>query len=301
MALAAALLPHLETTGSDRLGIVVLEGRSFGNPIQLGLPLALIFLALVVDRGFVVWPRKPTRRASGSARRRDRAARSDDVARLLGRRLRGCGRRWALRKAQSSGCRRRRVRGCSRRAGGPLERDRRRRSTRGSSGRSRRTGACATEPVGVPTNGSSPGTQPPSRPVHSCTVTDRDSGRGCTPRSLARPPESSSKWGRKCPSTPGTCSCSLRPDSLAYSCSERGWSPQRLASSPGHAGQQLLYPAVCFLGYLLISATVSGTDTISGVFLGVGLLAAEERGHRRRRAAAGGDTTRRSGFVSEVR
>jgi O-antigen ligase len=50
-AFGLALLPHLEFAAQDRLGIVVLEGHQLGNPIQLGIPLALGFLALVADRG----------------------------------------------------------------------------------------------------------------------------------------------------------------------------------------------------------------------------------------------------------
>jgi hypothetical protein len=34
-----------------------------------------------------------------------------------------------------------------------------------------------------------------------------------------------------------------------------------------------IFPLVCFLGYGLIVLTVSGNDTISGTYMGVGLLA----------------------------
>ncbi len=50
-----AMLPHLDTT--ERLGMVRVDDpdvpwtASFGNPIQLGLPLSLGFLALVIDGG----------------------------------------------------------------------------------------------------------------------------------------------------------------------------------------------------------------------------------------------------------
>lgn len=40
-----------------------------------------------------------------------------------------------------------------------------------------------------------------------------------------------------------------------------------------------LFPLVCFLGYLCICATVTGHGTVSGVFLGVGLLATLRRPH----------------------
>jgi O-antigen ligase len=51
IAVGLALLPHLKDTPQGRLGIVWLEGVRLGNPIQLGLPLALSLLALAVDRG----------------------------------------------------------------------------------------------------------------------------------------------------------------------------------------------------------------------------------------------------------
>lgn len=46
-----AMLPQMEKA-SDRLGIMQVDGRVLGNPAQLGLPLALSFLALVIDRGY---------------------------------------------------------------------------------------------------------------------------------------------------------------------------------------------------------------------------------------------------------
>lgn len=50
IAVSLGLLPHLDPTGG-RLGIVVQDGESIGNPITLGLPLAFILLAAVADRG----------------------------------------------------------------------------------------------------------------------------------------------------------------------------------------------------------------------------------------------------------
>lgn len=44
-----SMLPHMGS--SDRLGIVMVEGRLLGNPGQLGLPLAFGFLTLMFDRG----------------------------------------------------------------------------------------------------------------------------------------------------------------------------------------------------------------------------------------------------------
>ncbi|MDB6027434.1 MAG: O-antigen polymerase [Verrucomicrobiales bacterium] len=45
-----AMIPQMGVS-SDRLGIMEADGRSLGNPAQLGLPLALGFLMLVIDRG----------------------------------------------------------------------------------------------------------------------------------------------------------------------------------------------------------------------------------------------------------
>lgn len=43
------MLPHNDSVG--RLGMAIVNGMVLGNPVQLGLPLALSFLALCVDRG----------------------------------------------------------------------------------------------------------------------------------------------------------------------------------------------------------------------------------------------------------
>ena len=48
-AVGIGLLPHNSDIG--RLGIAVIEDNVVGNPVQLGLALALGFLAIVVDRG----------------------------------------------------------------------------------------------------------------------------------------------------------------------------------------------------------------------------------------------------------
>lgn len=52
--LGLALVPHLEE--NERLGIVRLEGIGLGNPAQLGLPLALSLLSLVLDHGGWISP-----------------------------------------------------------------------------------------------------------------------------------------------------------------------------------------------------------------------------------------------------
>lgn len=46
-----AMLPHIGTVAGERLGEMVVQGYALGNPVQLGIPLALSFLALIVDRG----------------------------------------------------------------------------------------------------------------------------------------------------------------------------------------------------------------------------------------------------------
>lgn len=49
LALAVGFIPYLSSFG--RLGIGIIEDSQIGNPITLGLPLALGFLALIVDKG----------------------------------------------------------------------------------------------------------------------------------------------------------------------------------------------------------------------------------------------------------
>ena len=50
-AVGATMLAHLHSNSVTRLGIIVIEGHTLGNPTQLGLPLAFGFLALVLDGG----------------------------------------------------------------------------------------------------------------------------------------------------------------------------------------------------------------------------------------------------------
>jgi len=50
VTVSLAMLPHLDPT-VGRLGIIVQEGETMGNPITLGLPLAFTLLAAVADRG----------------------------------------------------------------------------------------------------------------------------------------------------------------------------------------------------------------------------------------------------------
>jgi O-antigen ligase len=60
------MLPYLGNPAQDRLGIVVLGERTLGNPVQLGAPLALALLLLLADRGrwVVVSGRAPLRAAA---------------------------------------------------------------------------------------------------------------------------------------------------------------------------------------------------------------------------------------------
>lgn len=51
LAVGAVLTSYLEEDAVDRLGMVVIGEYGLGNPIQLGLPLALGLLTLAVDRG----------------------------------------------------------------------------------------------------------------------------------------------------------------------------------------------------------------------------------------------------------
>ncbi|MEW6510872.1 MAG: O-antigen ligase family protein [Bacteroidota bacterium] len=50
-AVGLAMLQHLDVTIGSRLGSMLVEGHILGNPVSLGTPLALCFLGLVLDRG----------------------------------------------------------------------------------------------------------------------------------------------------------------------------------------------------------------------------------------------------------
>ncbi|EEF63164.1 O-antigen ligase family protein [Pedosphaera parvula] len=47
-----SLLSQMNSSSVARLGMIVMDGQTLGNPIQLGLPLAFGFLALIIDRGY---------------------------------------------------------------------------------------------------------------------------------------------------------------------------------------------------------------------------------------------------------
>jgi hypothetical protein len=50
LLVGAAMLPHINSA-SQRLGMMETDGQTLGNPAQLGLPLAIGFLGLIIDRG----------------------------------------------------------------------------------------------------------------------------------------------------------------------------------------------------------------------------------------------------------
>jgi O-antigen ligase len=51
IVIGLVMLPHMRDGSVERLGRIFIGGHSLGNPVQLGTPLALCFLALVVDGG----------------------------------------------------------------------------------------------------------------------------------------------------------------------------------------------------------------------------------------------------------
>jgi len=54
-AIGLAMMPHNASIG--RLGMIVIEGASIGNPAQLGMALVMGFLVLIVDHGqWLNWP-----------------------------------------------------------------------------------------------------------------------------------------------------------------------------------------------------------------------------------------------------
>jgi O-antigen ligase len=50
-AVGIAMLQHIDSSYGSRLGIMVVDGKALGNPVSLGTPLALCFLGLALDRG----------------------------------------------------------------------------------------------------------------------------------------------------------------------------------------------------------------------------------------------------------
>lgn len=59
IAIGAAMLPHIDTMSVQRLGIVMMDNLSLGNPAQLGTPLSLACLVFAVDSGGWVAIRYP--------------------------------------------------------------------------------------------------------------------------------------------------------------------------------------------------------------------------------------------------
>jgi O-antigen ligase len=50
-AVGLSMLPYVTSTAAERLGVIVAEGRYLGNPVTLGVPLAIFIIALLVDQG----------------------------------------------------------------------------------------------------------------------------------------------------------------------------------------------------------------------------------------------------------
>jgi O-antigen ligase len=48
------MIPHISSMPDERLGMIMVEGLSLGNPVQLGAPLAFGFIVSIVDRGILV-------------------------------------------------------------------------------------------------------------------------------------------------------------------------------------------------------------------------------------------------------
>ncbi len=50
-AMGLAMMPLLTSMAGGRLGMIISNGHTLGNPVELGIPLALGLLGLIVDRG----------------------------------------------------------------------------------------------------------------------------------------------------------------------------------------------------------------------------------------------------------
>jgi O-antigen ligase len=62
-AVGIAMMQHIDASSGSRLGIMMVQGRALGNPVSLGTPLALCFLALTLDHGrWLNLQRKPIQR-----------------------------------------------------------------------------------------------------------------------------------------------------------------------------------------------------------------------------------------------
>jgi O-antigen ligase len=57
-AVALCFVQYLQSGSGDRMGSLSVQGMAVGNPVAIGTPLALGFLALVVDRGYWLQWRK---------------------------------------------------------------------------------------------------------------------------------------------------------------------------------------------------------------------------------------------------
>jgi O-antigen ligase len=66
ITIGIVMLPYIRDGSAERLGRIFIGGHSLGNPVQLGTPLALGFLALVIDDGrWLKLERSPIARAVG--------------------------------------------------------------------------------------------------------------------------------------------------------------------------------------------------------------------------------------------
>lgn len=271
-AMGLGILPHLARAESDRLGIVVLEGRTLGNPIQLGLPLALGVLALVADRGrWLGLSRRPLVRVlvlvpvvGLLALTTSRASWLVAVAGVLCVFLFGRRSRASLLAGVVVGVVVLQMIRLSP-AGGALDAALDRTFGAGRSARNRTSGRsdqwlvawhAVTETAGSMLWGYGPGSGGRVYAQKSSEIAsvEFEVGREMSLHSLYM--QVAVETGL----------VGLVPLGLWF-----GVSAVRVASGTRRLG--LVLPAACFLSFVLIAATVSGADTVSGMFLGLGLLA----------------------------
>lgn len=289
-AMALGLLPHLASAGENRLGIVILEGKLMGNPIQLGLPLALALVALVTDGGqWLGLRRRPSARllvlvpvvallALTTSRAAWLVAFAGLVCGLLfSRRSRAT----ALAGALAGLVMFQVVRWSP--AGDVLDAAVERTFSSERSTRSRTSGRsdqwivawhAATETAGSLLWGYGPGSgaQVYAKKSREIASVEFEVGHEMSLHSLFM------QVGVET----GLIGLLL----LVVWC---GAGAIRVAAWTRRS--RLVLPLACFLGFILIAATVSGTDTVSGMFLGLGLFAtARESGLQK--PTAGGAVTR---------
>ena len=271
-AMAFGLLPHLASAGENRLGIVILEGRLMGNPIQLGLPLALALVALVTDGGqWLGLRRRPFARllvlvpvvallALTTSRAAWLVAFAGLVCGLLfSRRSRAT----ALASALAGLVMFQVIRWSP--AGDVLDAAVERTFSSERSTRSRTSGRsdqwivawhAATETAGSLLWGYGPGSgaQVYAKKSREVASVEFEVGHEMSLHSLFM--------------QVGVETGLIGLVSLVVWC---GAGAIRVAAWTRRS--RLILPLACFVGFILIAATVSGTDTVSGMFLGLGLFA----------------------------